>query len=147
MLVCKTTLTSKICASYKPDVIKGDMDSIRTEVLDFYANLVTFFLSFVHKPLNWSCHSCMILKLVTLVKPLQICCHSWNWHLKIHDMCILYDKSFCAFYVIMVLLLFGFCICSVLEPFSGCLCLFIVFREPRYWMNLKIRTPLIYINV
>ncbi|KAF5455234.1 hypothetical protein F2P56_024833 [Juglans regia] len=26
---------------YKPDVIKGDMDSIRTEVLDFYANLGT----------------------------------------------------------------------------------------------------------
>ena len=52
----------------------------------------------------------MILKLVTLVKPLQICCHSWNWHLKIHDMCILSDKSFCAFYVIMVLLLSGFCI-------------------------------------
>lgn len=26
---------------YKPDVIKGDMDSIRTEVLDFYSNLGT----------------------------------------------------------------------------------------------------------
>ncbi|KAI9400192.1 hypothetical protein POPTR_002G205800v4 [Populus trichocarpa] len=25
---------------YKPDIIKGDMDSIRTEVLDFYTNLV-----------------------------------------------------------------------------------------------------------
>uniref|UniRef100_A0A2N9ECD3 thiamine diphosphokinase n=1 Tax=Fagus sylvatica TaxID=28930 RepID=A0A2N9ECD3_FAGSY len=30
---------------YKPDVIKGDMDSVRTEVLDFYAKLVTSFLS------------------------------------------------------------------------------------------------------
>ncbi|KAG5251827.1 thiamine pyrophosphokinase family protein [Salix suchowensis] len=26
---------------YKPDIIKGDMDSIRTEVLDFYTNLGT----------------------------------------------------------------------------------------------------------
>jgi len=26
---------------YKPDVIKGDMDSIRRDVLDFYINLVS----------------------------------------------------------------------------------------------------------
>ena len=29
---------------YKPDVIKGDMDSIRPDVLNFYVSLVSFFL-------------------------------------------------------------------------------------------------------
>ncbi|CAL5194461.1 unnamed protein product [Lathyrus oleraceus] len=32
---------SHVRSRYKPDAIKGDMDSIRTEVLDFYANLGT----------------------------------------------------------------------------------------------------------
>nr|AFK41823.1 unknown [Medicago truncatula] len=32
---------SHVRTRYKPDAIKGDMDSIRTEVLDFYANLGT----------------------------------------------------------------------------------------------------------
>ena len=40
----------RIWARYKPDVIKGDMDSIRTEVLAFYANLVTIFLSSCTNP-------------------------------------------------------------------------------------------------
>lgn len=35
------SLTFKASVRYKPDAIKGDMDSIRTEVLDFYANLVS----------------------------------------------------------------------------------------------------------
>lgn len=30
-----------ILCRYKPDVIKGDMDSIRRDVLDFYVTLVS----------------------------------------------------------------------------------------------------------
>ncbi|KAL2902901.1 Thiamine pyrophosphokinase 1 [Bienertia sinuspersici] len=32
--------------SYKPDVIKGDMDSVRKDVLDFYAKLVSGFITY-----------------------------------------------------------------------------------------------------
>lgn len=31
---------------YKPDVIKGDMDSVRPEVKEYYSNLVIYFLIF-----------------------------------------------------------------------------------------------------
>lgn len=34
-------LGADICDRYKPDVIVGDMDSIRKEVLEFYANMVS----------------------------------------------------------------------------------------------------------
>lgn len=47
-----------------------------------------------------------------------------------HDIRILPDEFFCAVYVIMILP-FGFNICSALEPFSGCLSLFTEFRELR----------------
>lgn len=38
-------LTCKVSVRYKPDAIKGDMDSIRTDVLDFYKNLVSISVS------------------------------------------------------------------------------------------------------
>lgn len=39
-----------ICSRYKPDVIKGDMDSIRPEVQEFYTKLVCSPCSLVLKP-------------------------------------------------------------------------------------------------
>lgn len=34
-------LSHGFCFRYKPDIIKGDMDSVRQEVKDFYANMVS----------------------------------------------------------------------------------------------------------
>ncbi|CAK7348292.1 unnamed protein product [Dovyalis caffra] len=44
---------------YKPDVIKGDMDSIRTEVLDFYANLGTEVIDESHDQDTTDLHKCV----------------------------------------------------------------------------------------
>lgn len=41
-----------LIASYKPDVIRGDMDSIRTEVLEFYAKQVCHSELFQHSDLS-----------------------------------------------------------------------------------------------
>lgn len=44
---------------YKPDVIKGDMDSIRTEVLDFYSSLGTKTLDASHDQDTTDLHKCV----------------------------------------------------------------------------------------
>ncbi|XAR58452.1 Thiamine diphosphokinase [Bertholletia excelsa] len=44
---------------YKPDVIKGDMDSIRSEVLDFYAKLGTKILNEAHDQDTTDLHKCV----------------------------------------------------------------------------------------
>ncbi|KAF8394576.1 hypothetical protein HHK36_020789 [Tetracentron sinense] len=44
---------------YKPDVIKGDMDSIRTEVQDFYLNLGTNILDESHDQDTTDLHKCV----------------------------------------------------------------------------------------
>ncbi|KAK9282073.1 hypothetical protein L1049_004985 [Liquidambar formosana] len=44
---------------YKPDVIKGDMDSIKTEVLDFYSNLGTKILDDSHDQDTTDLHKCI----------------------------------------------------------------------------------------
>ncbi|KAA8549171.1 hypothetical protein F0562_000855 [Nyssa sinensis] len=44
---------------YKPDVIKGDMDSIRREVLDFYINLGTEILDESHDQDTTDLHKCV----------------------------------------------------------------------------------------
>ncbi|CAK9178020.1 unnamed protein product [Ilex paraguariensis] len=44
---------------YKPDVIKGDMDSIRTEVRDFYANLGTRIIDESHDQDTTDLHKCI----------------------------------------------------------------------------------------
>ncbi|KAJ7008323.1 thiamine pyrophosphokinase 1-like isoform X2 [Populus alba x Populus x berolinensis] len=44
---------------YKPDIIKGDMDSIRTEVLDFYTNLGTKVVDESHDQDTTDLHKCV----------------------------------------------------------------------------------------
>uniref|UniRef100_A0A5B6ZG40 Thiamine pyrophosphokinase n=2 Tax=Davidia involucrata TaxID=16924 RepID=A0A5B6ZG40_DAVIN len=44
---------------YKPDVIKGDLDSIRREVLDFYINLGTMILDESHDQDTTDLHKCI----------------------------------------------------------------------------------------
>ncbi|KAM7521489.1 hypothetical protein LguiA_011391 [Lonicera macranthoides] len=44
---------------YKPDVIKGDMDSVRKEVLSFYANLGTKILDESHDQDTTDLHKCV----------------------------------------------------------------------------------------
>ncbi|OAY49532.1 thiamine pyrophosphokinase 1 isoform X2 [Manihot esculenta] len=44
---------------YKPDVIKGDMDSIRTEVLDFYTSLGTKAVDESHDQETTDLHKCI----------------------------------------------------------------------------------------
>ncbi|WRX09673.1 thiamine pyrophosphokinase [Theobroma cacao] len=44
---------------YKPDVIKGDMDSIRTEVLDFYTSLGTEIIDKSHDQDTTDLHKCV----------------------------------------------------------------------------------------
>lgn len=44
---------------YKPDVIKGDMDSIRTEVLDFYVSLGTKVIDASHDQDTTDLHKCI----------------------------------------------------------------------------------------
>ncbi|CAK9175310.1 unnamed protein product [Ilex paraguariensis] len=44
---------------YKPDVIKGDMDSIRTEVLDFYTNLGTRIIDESDDQTTTDLHKCI----------------------------------------------------------------------------------------
>ncbi|GMQ00061.1 hypothetical protein CsSME_00047294 [Camellia sinensis var. sinensis] len=46
---------------YKPDVIKGDMDSIRTEVLDFYRNLGTKIVDESQDQDTTDLHKCVAL--------------------------------------------------------------------------------------
>ncbi|KAL4603594.1 hypothetical protein ACB092_10G135200 [Castanea dentata] len=50
---------SHVRTRYKPDVIKGDMDSIRTEVLDFYANLGTQILDESQDQDTTDLHKCV----------------------------------------------------------------------------------------
>uniref|UniRef100_A0A6N2MDE8 Thiamine pyrophosphokinase n=1 Tax=Salix viminalis TaxID=40686 RepID=A0A6N2MDE8_SALVM len=44
---------------YKPDIIKGDMDSVRTEVLDFYTNLGTKVADESHDQDTTDLHKCV----------------------------------------------------------------------------------------
>ncbi|KAL9385000.1 hypothetical protein Peur_022010 [Populus x canadensis] len=44
---------------YKPDIIKGDMDSVRTEVLDFYTNLGTKVVDESHDQDSTDLHKCV----------------------------------------------------------------------------------------
>ncbi|XP_011008044.1 PREDICTED: thiamine pyrophosphokinase 1-like isoform X2 [Populus euphratica] len=48
-----------ISTRYKPDIIKGDMDSIRTEVLDFYTNLGTKVVDESHDQDTTDLHKCV----------------------------------------------------------------------------------------
>ncbi|KAL2345408.1 hypothetical protein Fmac_006693 [Flemingia macrophylla] len=50
---------SHIRTRYKPDVIKGDMDSIRKEVLDFYAKLGTKIIDESHDQDTTDLHKCV----------------------------------------------------------------------------------------
>ncbi|KAH1259016.1 Thiamine pyrophosphokinase 2 [Glycine max] len=50
---------SHVRTRYKPDVIKGDMDSIRTEVLDFYAKLGTKIIDESHDQDTTDLHKCV----------------------------------------------------------------------------------------
>ncbi|KAK7396881.1 hypothetical protein VNO78_18043 [Psophocarpus tetragonolobus] len=50
---------SHVRTRYKPDVIKGDMDSIRTEVLDFYAQLGTKIIDESHDQDTTDLHKCV----------------------------------------------------------------------------------------
>jgi thiamine pyrophosphokinase len=50
---------SDVRTRYKPDVIKGDMDSVRTEVLDFYAKLGTKILDESHDQDTTDLHKCI----------------------------------------------------------------------------------------
>ncbi|CAJ1878153.1 unnamed protein product [Sphenostylis stenocarpa] len=50
---------SHVRSRYKPDVIKGDMDSIRTEVLDFYAKLGTKIIDESHDQDTTDLHKCV----------------------------------------------------------------------------------------
>ncbi|RDX85262.1 Thiamine pyrophosphokinase 1, partial [Mucuna pruriens] len=52
-------LPSHVRTRYKPDVIKGDMDSIRTEVLDFYAKLGTKVIDESHDQDTTDLHKCV----------------------------------------------------------------------------------------
>nr|XP_027126672.1 thiamine pyrophosphokinase 1-like [Coffea arabica] len=45
---------------YKPDVIKGDMDSVRTEVVDFYSNLGTAIIDASYDQDTTDLHKCVI---------------------------------------------------------------------------------------
>ncbi|KAI4349648.1 hypothetical protein L6164_010212 [Bauhinia variegata] len=49
----------QVRSRYKPDVIKGDMDSIRTEVLDFYKNLGTKIIDESHDQDTTDLHKCI----------------------------------------------------------------------------------------
>ncbi|XWS76555.1 hypothetical protein CRYUN_Cryun01aG0186500 [Craigia yunnanensis] len=48
-----------IHSRYKPDVIKGDKDSIRTEVLDFYTSLGTKIIDKSHDQDTTDLHKCV----------------------------------------------------------------------------------------
>ncbi|KAF7804844.1 thiamine pyrophosphokinase 1 isoform X1 [Senna tora] len=50
---------SQVRTRYKPDIIKGDMDSIRTEVLDFYKNLGTKIVDESHDQDTTDLHKCV----------------------------------------------------------------------------------------
>ncbi|XP_022727737.1 thiamine pyrophosphokinase 1-like isoform X1 [Durio zibethinus] len=50
---------SDVRCRYKPDVIKGDMDSIRTEVLDFYMSLGTKIIDKSHDQDTTDLHKCV----------------------------------------------------------------------------------------
>ncbi|KAK7337437.1 hypothetical protein VNO77_18012 [Canavalia gladiata] len=50
---------SHVRSRYKPDVIKGDMDSIRKEVLDFYAKLGTKIFDESHDQDTTDLHKCV----------------------------------------------------------------------------------------
>lgn len=50
---------SHVRSRYKPDVINGDMDSIRTEVLDFYAQLGTKIIDESHDQDTTDLHKCV----------------------------------------------------------------------------------------
>ncbi|XP_007050883.2 PREDICTED: thiamine pyrophosphokinase 1 isoform X2 [Theobroma cacao] len=50
---------SDVRRRYKPDVIKGDMDSIRTEVLDFYTSLGTEIIDKSHDQDTTDLHKCV----------------------------------------------------------------------------------------
>ncbi|MED6155507.1 cAMP-dependent protein kinase subunit [Stylosanthes scabra] len=50
---------SLLQSRYKPDVIKGDMDSIRTEVLEFYAKLGTKVIDESHDQDTTDLHKCI----------------------------------------------------------------------------------------
>ncbi|ESW35093.1 hypothetical protein PHAVU_001G206100 [Phaseolus vulgaris] len=50
---------SHVRSRYKPDAIKGDMDSIRTEVLDFYAKLGTKIIDESHDQDTTDLHKCV----------------------------------------------------------------------------------------
>uniref|UniRef100_A0A7C8ZST0 Thiamine pyrophosphokinase n=2 Tax=Opuntia streptacantha TaxID=393608 RepID=A0A7C8ZST0_OPUST len=49
----------EIRRSYKPDVVKGDMDSIRREVLDFYSNLGSNTIDESHDQDTTDLHKCI----------------------------------------------------------------------------------------
>ncbi|KAA3462491.1 thiamine pyrophosphokinase 1-like isoform X1 [Gossypium australe] len=50
---------SHVRRRYKPDVIKGDMDSIRREVLEFYASLGTEIVDKSHDQDTTDLHKCV----------------------------------------------------------------------------------------
>ncbi|KAJ7977550.1 Thiamine pyrophosphokinase [Quillaja saponaria] len=51
--------SSLVRSRYKPDVIKGDMDSIRTDVLEFYSNLGTKIVDESHDQDTTDLHKCV----------------------------------------------------------------------------------------
>ncbi|KAK2990616.1 hypothetical protein RJ640_019896 [Escallonia rubra] len=57
--LCADGGANRLFDEYKPDVIKGDMDSIRTEVLDFYANLGTKTIDESHDQDTTDLHKCV----------------------------------------------------------------------------------------
>ncbi|CAL4972301.1 unnamed protein product [Urochloa decumbens] len=50
---------AEVRARYKPDVIKGDMDSIRPEVMDYYSNLGTNIVDESHDQDTTDLHKCV----------------------------------------------------------------------------------------
>ncbi|KAK7259343.1 hypothetical protein RIF29_24947 [Crotalaria pallida] len=58
-LLFPTQDLSFVRSRYKPDVIKGDMDSIRTEVLDFYSEMGTKIIDESHDQDTTDLHKCV----------------------------------------------------------------------------------------
>lgn len=130
--------SADFCSRYKPDVIKGDMDSIRKEVLEFYASMVS--------ELVWTPIFCVILDIFSY----HYCFHIWKtwgrwccplelfgrWFTILYENNVIGTDFFNAFYyVVAVLLLLDLYTCGALV-FAQivCVCYLNAGNQDNWWI-------------